>query len=107
MTLVDEPPIASASEVFGSRLEKVFASEPGAPSRTGKPFSSTIKRRRRLGEELNTSEWISPLLELFKADAPTPVDLDDRMKSPLLLFVSAVSWWTLPFLTRVGLELEA
>ena len=107
MTLVEEPPIASASEVLGSRFEKVFVSELGAPSRTGTPFSSTNKRRRRLGVELKISEWISPLLELFNAEAPGPVDLEDRMKSPLLLVGTSDSWRTFPFVARVGLELEA
>ena len=85
MILLEDPPIASASEVFGSKFEKVFASELGAPSRTGTPFSSTNKRRRRLGVELKTSECISLRLELFRADAPGPFDLEDRMNSPLLL----------------------
>lgn len=107
MTLVEDPPIASASEVLGSRFEKVFASEFGAPSRTGTPFSSTNKRRRRFREELNRSEWMSLLLELFKAEAPRPVDLEERMKSPLLLVGTSASWRTSPIVARVGLELEA
>ena len=107
MILVEDPPIASASEVFGSRFEKVFASELGAPSRTGTPFSFTNKRRRRLGVELKTSEWISPLLELFAIEALGPVDLEDRMNNPVLLVGKSDSWRTFPFVVRVGLELEA
>lgn len=83
--LVDEPPIASASDVFGSRLEKVAASEPVAPSRTGTPFSSTKIRRRRLGVALKISECISPRLELLSAEAPGAEDLGVRTKRPLLL----------------------
>ena len=104
--LVDDPPIASASDVLGSRFEKVFASELRAPSRTGMPFSSTKRRRRRLGVEPKTSEWISALLELFRVDAPGPVDLDDLKKIPLLLVGTSATLRTFPFVARVGLELE-
>ena len=47
-----DPPIASASEVFGSRFEKVA----GSDACTGFPCSSTKRRRRRLGVDPNTSE---------------------------------------------------
>jgi len=52
--LVDEPPIASASDVFGSRLENVAGSE--GPSRTGTPCSSTKRRRLLAGVAPKTSE---------------------------------------------------
>ena len=107
ITLVEDPPMASASDVLGSRFEKVFVSELGIPSRTGTPFSSTNKRRRRFGEELKTSEWMSLLLELLRADGPRPFDLEDLMKSPLLLVGTSASCRTFPFAARVGLELEA
>ncbi len=76
--------MASASDVFGSRLEKVAGSE-GAPSRTGTPFSSTNSRRRRLGVEPKTSEWMSPRLELLRPEVPGADDLEDRTNRPLLL----------------------
>ena len=49
MILVEEPPIASASEVLGSRFENVAGSD--GPSWTGAPFSSIKSRRRRVGVE--------------------------------------------------------
>ena len=85
MIRVDDPPIASASDVLGSRFEKVAASECGTSSRTGTPFSSTNRRRRRFGVEPKTSEWISPRLELLSPDAPGAEDFEERTKSPLLL----------------------
>ena len=107
MILVEEPPMASASEVFGSAFENVFASEPGAPSRTGTPFSSTNKRRLLLGVELKTSEWMSLLLEWLSPEEPGAEDLEDRMNNPLLLVGTSGSGCGLPFKARVGLELEA
>ena len=104
--LVDEPPIMSASEVFGSRLENVAGSE--GPSRTGTPFSSTNNRRRRLGvePEPKTSEWISPLRELLMPDVPGAEDLEERTKSPLLL-VGMLVCRPAFVVARVGLEDDA
>lgn len=82
---VDEPPSTSASEVFGSRLEKVAASELGTPSRTGNPFSSTKTRRRRAEPEPDASEWISPRLDALCVELPCSLGPDDRTKRPLLL----------------------
>ena len=56
IVLVDWPPMASASEVFGPMLENVAASELTLVSATGTPFSSTKSRRRRPGVDPNTSE---------------------------------------------------
>ncbi len=52
--LVDDPPNTSASEVLGSRFEKVAGSD--GPSRTGTPFSSTKSRRLRPGVAPKMSE---------------------------------------------------
>jgi len=103
--LVEEPPMASASDVFGSRFEKVARSE--GPSWTGAPFSSMKRRLRRLGvePEPKMSEWISPRLELFKAEAPGADALEDRTNSPLLLVSTLGSW--APFKARVGLDEDA
>lgn len=76
--------MASASDVFGSRLEKVAVSEAWAPSRTGTPLSSTKMRRRRVGVAPKTSEWISLRLELMFR-SPGVCDLDEWTKRPLLL----------------------
>ena len=105
MILVDEPPMASASDVLGSRLEKVAGSE-GAPSRTGTPFSSTNSRRRRLGVEPKTSEWMSPRLELLRPEVPGADDLEDRTNRPLLLV--GISARRSPLVAaRVGLDDDA
>lgn len=103
--LVDEPPIASASDVFGSRFENVAGSE--GPSWTGAPFSSIKSRRRRLGvePEPKMSECMSPRLELFSAEAPGAEALEDRTKSSLLLLGILGSW--APFKARVGLDEDA
>lgn len=105
MILVDEPPMASASDVLGSRFEKVAGSE-GAPSRTGTPFSSTNSRRRRLGVEPKTSEWMSPRLELLRPEVPGAVDLEERTNRPLLLV--GISGCRSPLAAaRVGLDDDA
>ena len=103
--LVDEPPIASASEVFGSMFEKVAGSE--GSFWVGTPFSSTKSRRRRPGvePEPKISEWISPRLELLRLEEPGADALDDRTNSPLLLVGTLGSWAA--FNARVGLEEEA
>lgn len=103
--LVDEPPIASASEVFGSRFENVAGSD--GSFWTGTPFSSTKSRRRRPGvePEPKISECISPRLELLTPEDPGADALDDRTKSPLLLVGTLGSWAA--FNARVGLEEEA
>lgn len=106
MIRVEDPPIASASDVLGSRFEKVAESEFETSSPTGKPFSSTNRRRRRLEVEPKTSEWMSPRLELLSPEAPGAVDLEERTKSPLLLLGISDCWCRLPR-ARVGLELEA
>ena len=100
--LVDEPPMASASDVLGSRFGNVAGSD--GPSRTGTPFSSTKSRRRRLGVELEPkmSECISPRLELFRPDEPGADALDERTNKPLLLVGRFGSW--VAFNARVGLE---
>lgn len=81
MILVEEPPIASASEVFGSRFENVAGSE----ACTGFPFSSTNKRRRLFGVDPKTSEWMSLRLDWFNPEVPGADDREDRRKRPLLL----------------------
>ena len=103
--LVDEPPIASASEVFGSMFEKVAGSE--GSFWVGTPFSSTKSRRRRPGvePEPKISEWISPRLELLRLEEPGADALDDRTNSPLLLVGTLGS--CAAFNARVGLEEEA
>lgn len=103
--LVDEPPMASASEVFGSRFEKVAGSE--GSFWIGTPFSSTKSRRRRpsVEPEPKISECISPRLELLTPEDPGADALDDRTNSPLLLVGMLGSWAT--FNARVGLEEEA
>ncbi len=106
MTRVDTPPRASASEVLGSALEKVAASEFCPSSRTGSPFSSTNKRRRRFGVVPRTSECMSPRLETLSAEAPGAPDRDDRTNRPLLLGISDLCC-AAPLALRVGLELEA
>lgn len=105
--LLEEPPMSFASEVLGSRFENVRASDPGAPSRTGTPFSSTNRRRRRLGVEPNTSEWMSPLREAFTPFVPGTDALEALTNIPLLLV--GISAWerVLPSAPRPGLELEA
>lgn len=105
MILVEEPPMASASDVFGSRFEKVAGSD--GPSWTGAPFSSMKRRRRRLGvePEPKMSECMSPRLELFRAEAPGAEALEDRTNSPLLLVGTSGS--CAPFNARVGLEEDA
>lgn len=105
--LLEEPPMSFASEVFGSRFENVRASDSGAPSLTGTPFSSTNRRRRRLGVEPNTSEWMSPRRETFTPSVPGTDALEALTNKPLLL-VGTSAWervW--PFAPRPGLELEA
>ena len=103
--LVDEPPIASASEVFGSRFENVAGSD--GSFWIGTPFSSTKSRRRRPGvePEPKISECISPRLELLIPEEPGADALDDRTNSPLLLVGTLGSW--AEFNARVGLEEEA
>ena len=103
--LVDEPPIASASEVFGSMFENVAGSE--GSFWIGTPFSSTKSRRRRpdVEPEPKISEWISPRLELLRLEDPGADALDDRTNSPLLLVGTLGSWAA--FNARVGLEEEA
>ena len=104
MILVDEPPIASASDVLGSRLENVA----GSDAATGLPDSSTKSLRRRFGVEPKTSEWISPRRELFNAEAPGAPERLDRTKSPLEL--EGISGCRVPLACtepRPGLELEA
>lgn len=98
--LVDDPPIASASEVLGSKLEKVAGSD--GPSRTGTPFSSTKRRRLRLGVAPKISEWMSPRLELLIPELPGAEDLEERTNRPLLLVGTLGS--CAPFTARVGLE---
>ena len=105
MVRVDRPPIASASDVFGSKFENVAASEFGPRSATGMPFSSTNILRRRAGVALKTSEWMSPLLELLVPDAPGAADREERTKSPLLL-VGASMGRPLACVDLVGLELD-
>lgn len=102
MILVDEPPMTSASDVLGSRFEKVAGSE--GPSRIGTPFSSTNKRRRRPGVEPDPkmSEWMSPRLELLRPELPGAEALDERTNRPLLLVGTLGSWAA--FNVRVGLE---
>ena len=50
---------------------------------------------------------MSPLLELFRPEAPGAEDLEERTKRPLLLL--GMSDWRCasPLAARVGLELEA
>lgn len=105
MILVDEPPIASASEVFRSMFENVAGSE--GSFWIGTPFSSTKRRRRRpaVEPEPKISEWISPRLELLRLDEPGADALDDRTNSPLLLVGTWGSWAA--FNARVGLDEEA
>lgn len=107
MILLEEPPMSFASEVLGSRFENVRASDSGAPSRTGTPFSSTNRRRRRLGVEPNTSEWMSPRREALMPSVPGTDALEALRNGPLLLV--AISAWErmLSFAPRPGLELEA
>lgn len=100
MILVEEPPIASASDVFGSMFEKVAGSE--GPSRTGTPFSSTKSRRLLPGVAPKTSEWMSPRLELLTPEVPGAEDLEERTNRPLLLV--GISGSRAPFMARVGLE---
>ena len=85
MILVDEPAIASASEVLGSALEKVCASDSGAPFATGFPFSSTNSRCRLPGCDPKMSECISPRRELFNAEVPDLDARDEGRKRALLL----------------------
>ena len=103
--LVDEPPMASASEVFGSRFENVAGSE--GSFWIGTPFSSTKSRRRRPDVEPGPkiSECISPRLELLRPEEPGADALDDRTNSPLLLVGTLGSWAA--FNARVGLEEDA
>lgn len=104
MILVDEPPIASASEVFGSMLEKVA----GSDAWTGAPFSSTKSLRRRFGVLPKTSEWMSPRRDRFTPEVPGAAeDREDRTKRPLLLVGTSVCWAPLAPVARVGLELGA
>lgn len=101
--LEEEPPMASASEVFGSTLENVAGSE----ACTGFPFSSTKSRRRRLGVEPNMSECISPRRELFRPEVPGAADRDDRTKSPLELVGTSCCLASFCRGVLPGLELEA
>ena len=103
MILVDDPPMASASDVLGSRFENVAGSE----AWTGAPFSSTKRRRRRFGVEAKTSEWISPRREMFSPEAPVACDLDERTKRPLLLLGKTFCCDVSRLAALVGLELEA
>ena len=99
----EDPPIASASDVLGSRFENVAGSE----AWTGFPFSSTKSRRRRFGVDPKMSECISPRRELFKPEPPGAADREDRTNSPLELEgISACRslFWCVAL---VGLELEA
>lgn len=107
MILLEEPPISFASEVLGSRFENVRASDSSALSRTGTPLSSTNRRRRRLGVEPNTSEWMSPRREAFIPSVPGTDALEALTNRPLLLV--GISAWerVLPLAPRPGLELEA
>ena len=98
--LVDDPPIASASDVFGSRFENVAGSE--GPSRTGTPCSSTKSLRRRAGVAPKTSECISPRLELLRPELPGAEDLEERTKRPLLLL--GILGSRAPLMARVGLD---
>lgn len=106
MILLEEPPISFASEVLGSRFENVRASDSGAPSRTGTPFSSTNSRRRRLGVEPNTSEWMSPRREALIPSVPGTDALEALTNRPLLL-VGISAWERVLLLALPGLELEA
>ena len=103
MILDEEPPMASASEVFGSRFEKVAGSDCAVVL----PFSSTKRRRRRLGVEPKMSEWMSPRRELFRPEAPGAADREERTNKPLEL--EGISGWRPPFwwAVLVGLELDA
>lgn len=67
ITLVEDPPSTSASEVSGFTFEKV-ASEPGSASPLkGIPFSPT--KTLRLFRAAKFSEWISLLREVNLSDA--------------------------------------
>ena len=108
MIRVEEPPMASASEVLGSMFEKVAESDAGI----GAPFSSTKILRRRAGVVAppKTSEWMSPRRELFKAFAPfraEPEDRGSRTKRPLLLLGMLPLRSCDSLRALVGLELEA
>lgn len=103
MILVDEPPIASASDVFGSTFEKVAGSE----AWTGAPFSSTKSLRRRFGVLPKTSEWISPRRDRLTPEVPGAEDREERTNRPLLLVGKSGGWAPLGPVVRVGLELGA
>src|SRR5277367_6846687 len=106
MTLVDSPPRAWASEVVGSLLEKDGASDPSpGTSLTTWPFSSTKIRRLLRGVTPLRSEWMSPRLELLRAELLRPVEREDRTKRPLLSLRRSVCGWSVS--PGAGLELEA
>jgi len=99
MTRVDEPPSTSASDVLGSRLENVAASD-GAEAAI--PFSSTNIRRRRPAPEPNTSELMSP--RRLRAE-PGASESEERKNRALLLLGAFSERPTLR--ARLGEELEA
>ena len=103
--LVDEPPIASASDVLGSTFENVAGSD--GPSWIGCPFSSmkSLLRRAEFEPVPKMSEWMSPLLELLSPEEPGAEALEDRTNNPLLLVGTLAS--CAPFTARAGLEDEA
>lgn len=78
ITLVEDPPSTSASEVSGSTLEKVASESSSSFPLTGIPSSPT--KTLLLFEPVKVSEWISLLRAVNLSEAGP-----DRRNIPLLL----------------------